>query len=119
MTRLGLILLLLLAATVTGWAHAFLDHAEPGVGSHVNTSPSQVKIWFTEKLEPAFSRIQVFDAAGKEIDRRDSRVNPTNPTILEISLPPLKPGKYKVSWRVTSVDTHVTTGTFDFEIVVP
>jgi methionine-rich copper-binding protein CopC len=117
MTRLGLIILLLSVATVTGWAHAFLDHAEPGVGSQVKTSPSQVKIWFTEKLEPALSRIQVFDVTGKEIDRHDSRVNPTNPSLLEISLPPLKPGKYKVSWRVTSVDTHVTTGTFDFEIV--
>ena len=116
MTRLGLSLLLLSAATVTGWAHAFLDDAEPRVGSQVKTSPSQVKIWLTEKLEPALSRIQVFDAAGKEIDRHDGRVNPTNPVILEISLPTLKPGKYKVSWRVTSVDTHVTTGTFDFEI---
>jgi methionine-rich copper-binding protein CopC len=36
---------------------------------------------------------------------------------LEVSLPTLKPGKYKVSWRVMSVDTHVTNGTFAFEIV--
>jgi copper resistance protein C len=116
MTRLGLILLLLSAAIGTGWAHAFLDHAEPRVGSQVRTSPSQVTIWLTEKLEPALSRIQVFDAVGRELDRHDSRVNPTDPAMLEVSLPPLKPGKYKVSWRVTSVDTHVTTGTFDFEI---
>jgi methionine-rich copper-binding protein CopC len=117
MTRLGLMLLLLSAATVTGWAHAFLDHAEPGVGSQIKTPPSQVVICFTEKLEPALSRVQVFDTAGKELDRHDSRVDATNPAILEVSLPPLKPGKYKVSWRVTSVDTHVTTGTFNFEIV--
>ena len=113
---------LLLAFVVFGtasvsWAHAFLDHAEPAVGSQVHDGPAQVKIWFTEKLEPALSRIQVLDPAGKEIDRRDSRLDTTNPAILEVSLPPLKPGKYKVSWRVTSVDTHVTTGTFEFEIV--
>jgi copper resistance protein C len=115
--RRALSLLLLWTVTATGWAHAFLDHAEPSVGSRVKTSPSQAKIWFTEKLEPALSRIQVFDTAGKEIDRRDSRLDTTNQAILEVSLPPLKPGKYKVSWRVTSVDTHVTTGTFEFEIV--
>jgi methionine-rich copper-binding protein CopC len=108
MTRLGLILLLLSVATVTGWAHAFLDHADPRVGSQGKTSPSQVKIWFTEK---------VFDSAGKEVDRHDSQVNSTNPAILEVSLAPLKPGKYKASWRVTAVDTHVTTGTFEFEVV--
>ena len=117
MTRLGLILLLLSVATVTGWAHAFLDHADPRVGSQGKTSPSQVKIWFAEKVEPVLSRIEVFDSAGKEVDRHDSQVNSTNPAILEVSLAPLKPGKYKASWRVTAVDTHVTTGTFEFEVV--
>jgi methionine-rich copper-binding protein CopC len=34
-----------------------------------------------------------------------------------VSLPALKAGKYKVVWRVVSVDTHVTSGTFGFEIV--
>jgi copper resistance protein C len=116
MIRFGLILVLLLAATVTGGAHAFLDHAEPGVGSEVKTSPLQVKIWFTERLEPSLSRVQVFDAVGKEVDRRDVHIDSENPAILEVSVPRLKPGKYKVSWRVTSVDTHVTTGTFEFEI---
>ena len=38
------------------WAHAFVDHTEPAVGSQIHSVPSQVKIWFTEKLEPAFSR---------------------------------------------------------------
>jgi len=28
----------------------------------------------------------------------------------------LKPGKYKVVWRVTSVDTHVTHGDFTFDV---
>jgi methionine-rich copper-binding protein CopC len=46
-TRLVLSLLLLSAGPVSGWAHAFLDHAEPSVGSQVKSSPAQVKIWFT------------------------------------------------------------------------
>jgi len=37
--------------------------------------------------------------------------------LLTVSLPKLKPGKYKVVWRVVSVDTHVTTGNFTFELV--
>jgi copper resistance protein C len=113
-----LTLLLLAGSTWTGWAHAFLDHADPAVGSQVRVVPSQVKLWFTETLEPALSRLQVFDANGQEIDRHDAHPDMNNAAILEVSLPALKPGKYKVAWRAVSVDTHVTSGTFGFEVVL-
>jgi methionine-rich copper-binding protein CopC len=99
-----------------GWAHAFLDHAEPAVGSQIHNSPTQVRIWFTEKVEPALSRIQVFNVAASEVDKRNVHIDPSNPALLEVALPPLQPGKYKVTWRVVAVDTHVTTGDFTFEI---
>jgi methionine-rich copper-binding protein CopC len=107
-------LLLLLQGS---WAHAFVDHAEPAVGSQVHSAPAQVKIWFTERLEPALSKIQVFDTSGQEIDLRDAKIDQSNAALLTVSLPELKPGKYKVVWRAVSVDTHVTTGNFMFELV--
>jgi methionine-rich copper-binding protein CopC len=97
-----------------GWAHAFLDHAEPAVGSQIHTSPTEVRIWFTERLEPVLSRIQVFDAANSEVDKRNVHIDGSNPALLEVALSPLPPGKYRVVWRVVSVDTHVTTGDFTF-----
>jgi copper resistance protein C len=99
------------------WAHAFLDHAEPAVGSEVHGSPPAIKIWFTEKLESALCKLQVFDESGKEIDKRDQAVDSSNGALLRVSLPPLNPGKYKVVWRAVSVDTHVTTGDFRFEVL--
>ena len=99
-----------------GWAHAFLDRAEPAVGSQIHNSPIQVRIWFTERLEPVLSRIQVFDAANSEVDKRNVHIDASNPALLEVALSPLPPGKYKVVWRVVSVDTHVTTGNFTFEL---
>ena len=114
--------LLLTACTLVlliqaSWAHAFVDHAEPAVGSQIHGAPTQVKIWFTEKLEPALSKIQVFDISGQEIDKRDVKIDQSNGALLTVSLPALKPGKYKVVWRAVSVDTHVTTGNFTFELV--
>jgi copper resistance protein C len=97
-------------------AHAFLDHAEPAVGSRLQSSPGEVRIWFTQKLEPALSRIEVFDANELEVDTRDSHIDRSNPALLDVSLLRLKPGKYKVVWRAVSVDTHVTTGNFTFEV---
>jgi len=104
----------LLGTASKTWAHAFLDHAEPAVGSQAHSLPAEVRIWFTEKLEPALSRIQVFDANELQVDMRDSHIDRSNPILLEVSLLRLKPGKYKVAWRAVSVDTHVTTGNFTF-----
>jgi copper resistance protein C len=98
-------------------AHAFLDHASPAVGGKVRGSPAEVRVWFTEKLEPAFSKLQVFNAASEEVDKRDQRLDPHNAALLMVSVPSLKPGTYKVVWRVVSVDTHATQGSFTFEVL--
>jgi methionine-rich copper-binding protein CopC len=90
----GLILLLLLSPTGSARAHAFLDHAEPRVGNKVAAAPRQVTLWFTQKLEPAFSTISVTNSAGERVDT----------------------GKYHVTWRVLSVDTHTTDGNFTFQV---
>jgi copper resistance protein C len=98
-------------------AHAFLKHADPGVGSTIPTSPGEVRIRFTENIEPAVSSIQVFDASGKEVDKRDLHLDRSDHALLHVSLPPLGAGTCKVVWRVVSVDTHVTNGNFTFRIV--
>ena len=109
--------LILVAGSARLEAHAFLKHADPGVGSSVQTSPSEVQIRFTENIEPAVSSIQVFDASGKEVDKRDLHLDHSDHALLHISLPPLGAGDYKVVWRVVSVDTHVTSGNFTFRVV--
>jgi copper resistance protein C len=118
-SKVALALFLLLITAFAAWAHAFIDHAEPPVGSQIHRAPAQVRIWFTEKLEPALSKVQVFDTSGSEVDRRDAKLDPSDPALLTVSLPELRPGKYKVIWRAVSVDTHVTTGNFTFELTVP
>ena len=94
-------------------AHAFLDHASPRVGSTVHGSPADVRLWFTQELEPAFSTLSVQDAAGKRVDKGDAKVAQDT---MQVSLPTLAPGRYTVKWRALSVDTHVTEGDFTFEV---
>ena len=113
---LSLLLIVLVGSTQLE-AHAFLQRAEPSVGSTVQTTPADVRIWFTENIEAAFSAIQVFDASGKEVDKRDAHLDRSNHALLHVSLPPLGAGTYKVVWRVVSVDTHVTNGNFTFRVV--
>lgn len=97
-------------------AHAFLDTADPAVGSTVKAAPPIVTITFTEALEPSFSSITVKDETGERVDLDDAHVVPDDPTRFAVDLKPLKPGSYKVNWRVTSVDTHKTSGSFNFTV---
>ena len=116
------LLVALVAGTVgigtapSAWAHAFLDHASPAVGSSVPTAPPVVTLWFTQDLEPAFSDVTVTNEAGQRVDLGKAQIPRGNPDELQIGLKPLMPGTYLVSWHVVSVDTHPTEGTFTFEI---
>jgi methionine-rich copper-binding protein CopC len=97
-------------------AHAFVDRALPAVGSTVHGSPAEVRIWFTEQLESAFSSVKVEDAGGNVIAASEKAVDASDSTLLRLPLPPLAPGKYRVVWRVLSVDSHVTSGDYTFDV---
>ena len=108
--------LMLLAGAPGAWAHAFLDHADPKVGSTVTESPPVVKLWFTQELEPAFSTLVVQDAQGKQVDKKDAHLDDKNKELFIVSLPTLPAGDYTVNWHAVSEDTHKTQGTFKFTI---
>jgi methionine-rich copper-binding protein CopC len=110
------VVLALLVAAAGARAHAFLERAEPRVGATLRTAPAEVRLWFTERLEPAYSRVQVVGERGERVDRADAAVAADNGALLRVSLAPLPPGRYKVVWRVVSVDTHVTEGEFAFRV---
>jgi methionine-rich copper-binding protein CopC len=114
MTRLTIVAFLFTATSA--WAHAFLDHAEPAVGSTVDTPITEIKIWYTEKLEAAFSQIQVVDHHGKPVTQNRATVDSSDPSLLRLAVPALAPGEYKVIWKVMSVDTHMTVGNFSFTV---
>jgi methionine-rich copper-binding protein CopC len=109
-------LMVLCTMPAAALAHAFPDHSDPKVGSTVSGSPTQVRIWFDSDLEPAFSNLMVHNMDGKMVDKKDSRVDPSDPKLLEVSVPPLPPGTYLVIWNVVARDTHRTQGQFTFTI---
>ena len=114
--RAAMVLVALLLGAGGAWGHAFLDHAEPRVGSTVKSPPSQVRAWFTQELEPAFSTLEVVNQSGERVDRGPAQVDAASRALLQVPLKPLGPGTYRVKWRVPSVDTHVTEGDFTFRV---
>jgi methionine-rich copper-binding protein CopC len=107
------VLAFLAFGTSAAHAHAFLDHADPRVGSTVPTAPHELTMTFTQELESAFSSADVHDAAGARVDQGRPRVSGT---VMRVGLKPLPAGTYKVHWKVLSVDTHTTEGSFTFRV---
>jgi methionine-rich copper-binding protein CopC len=108
-----LLVLFALLAPVAAHAHAMLDHASPAVGSTVAAAPKEVVLSFTAKLEPKFSSVEVRNAKGTSVNAGPASANGTE---MRVSLKPLPAGTYKVIWRVLSVDTHRTNGSFTFRV---
>ena len=97
-------------------AHAFLDHADPRVGSLNARGPVQVRLWFTQRLEPSFCRVTVTGPPGFR-GAGPVRSVPGDARGLSVELTaPVPLGAYVVRWRVLSVDTHVTEGDFSFKV---
>ena len=109
---------LLAVAGVVG-AHAYLDHAEPPVDSVVPLAPDDLRLWFTEPLEPKFSNVRVLDASGNRMDNDDSQVDPDDPLSMTVSLQPLPNGAYTVAWvALSTLDGHVTRGFYSLSVGV-
>ena len=78
--------------------------------------PREVRLWFTEAVEPAFSAVTVTNAAGDRVNVGKLAIDSHDPQELHVRVKPLASGVYQVQWRVISVDTHRTRGNFSFTV---
>ena len=97
-------------------SHAMFNRSEPRVGATISTCPKQVRIWFDSALERSSSTIMVENHDGKRVDNLDGHVDSSDSAVLEVNLPCLSPGTYRVLWSVVSSDGHGTNGSFVFTL---
>jgi methionine-rich copper-binding protein CopC len=104
-------------ASSPAFAHAFLDHAVPGVGMTVSGPVREIRIYYTQGVVTAFSHVHVVSAAGAQIPASKPANDPSDQQTVIVRLGrALGPGTYSVTWQVVSVDTHTTQGTFTFTV---
>jgi copper resistance protein C len=96
--------------------HAALVKSIPPQRAQLFKAPTQIQLWFNEKLEARFSSVAVIDSKGKRVDRANAAVDTDDPKRLSVGVNPLRPGPYKVRFRVLSVDGHVVEDEFPFTI---
>jgi methionine-rich copper-binding protein CopC len=112
---LGLALTGVVMASASGVrAHAFVSRSEPRPGATIAEAPSRVRIWFDGPIERMFAKIYVENRDKRRVDNGDGRVSPSDDRLLEVGLPPLSPGRYRVVWDVIARDGHSKEGSFSF-----
>jgi len=97
-------------------AHSLLVRSEPGRSATVTRAPERVRLWFSERIEPAYARLSVWSEAGTQVDAGDAAVDSNDPALLSVSTPNLGPGRYTARFRVLSVDGHVVESAFAFTV---
>ncbi|MBX5456028.1 MAG: copper resistance protein CopC/CopD [Thermogemmatispora sp.] len=105
----------------TAEAHAVLLRSDPSQDALLRTAPTEVRLWFSEDLNPALSSAVVVNSHNQRVDTGNAHVSPSDPTELDLGLKAdLPPDVYVVVWRsVSNVDGHVLRGSFLFTIVEP
>src|SRR5438876_2935777 len=102
-------------------AHAILLRSDPPKDARLNAAPQQVRMWFSEDLNPAFSTAVVVNAQNKQVDQKDAHVSPADSKEMDINLQPnLPPSVYIVIYRTDSaIDGHILRGSFIFTVANP
>lgn len=114
MSRLGVALALFTLLPSMVFAHATPVEMAPDSGENV-VEAREITIRFSERLEPASSRIRVTNQSGSEVST-EARVG-ENPYVLIAPITAAEDGVYTVSWSVVSKDDgHFTKGAYAFAI---
>lgn len=103
-------------ATPAALAHAKLQTSQPAASSELASSPKQIRLQFNERLEAAFSTIQLVDAKDAVLPLPKMEFDKTDPKVMFATVPPLRPGQYRVRWSVMAHDGHKVKGEFAFRV---
>ena len=97
-------------------AHAQLVKAEPARRAVLDKAPTQIRLWFNEEIEGAYTSLSVLGANKKPVTDAKPEVVSDDPKSVVLPLPDLKPGKYTVKFRVLSVDGHIVDESFNYKV---
>ena len=105
-----------LALPAAAWAHAALLKTVPEASRTINAAPPEVRLTYSEPIEPRFAIVSVTDATGRQVTSGPPASAPASPQTLVTPLRKVPEGWYLVFWRVISADGHPVRGVFTFAV---
>ncbi len=118
---MALILLACVLLPTPAAAHLQLESSSPAKGATVRSSLTEIRITFTQGVEPRYTSVTLLDNAGNALalgtlvpvgegKTRDFVYRLTHPVVS---------GDFVVQWKTAGADGHVVSGSFDFTVDVP
>lgn len=109
-----LVLIMIVGATQVCWAHAILRESTPALNSTVQGPDVDISMRFNVRIDGARSRVLLVAPDGT------SSALPlaaqAKPDILQTRAAGLKPGAYKLQWKVLASDGHMSNGVISFTV---
>jgi copper transport protein len=107
--------LMFLIIPVIAYSHVAVVESSPPENGTVASSPAKITVNFGGSVEPAFSKIEVFDPNGDKVSVKCRFLE--EDSVIESDLQEnLAQGVYTVKWKVMSLDGHTLKGEFNFTI---
>jgi copper transport protein len=100
------------------FAHLKLQASTPAQGDTVRTSLTEIRLVFTQAVEPRYTSLQLRDSNGNAIELGTLVAVGTGKTrefIYKLSHPVVV-GAFVVQWKTAGEDGHVVDGSFDFVV---
>ena len=121
MLKIGSLAVLALFATsliaTSAYAHPKLKSATPPADLSAASSPTEIRLTFSEGVIPKFSGLELKDQGGTTIATGPAMTDPKDKKQLVVPLKaPLAAGGYTVNWHAVAEDTHRVEGQYSFKV---
>jgi len=104
------------AASPPAFFHATLLSSEPAAKATLTTSPTRIRLVFSEEIEPSLGRIRLVAPDGSVTTLKQTGDPHDVSALIAPITSPLGPGVYRVQWRIVSEDGHPIDGTYAFTV---
>ena len=108
------LLLLVGGATPLCWAHAILMESTPKINSTVSGPDIDITLRFNVRIDGGRSRVLLVASDGTSSSLTLAKQE--KPDILQMHASGLKPGAYKLQWKVLASDGHMSNGDVPFAV---
>lgn len=111
-----IVLLAIAPTTAVAWFHNRLVKSVPGAEEVVSGPPKEIRLWFTEKVEPKFSSVSLLKPDSTKVEAGKAHATDDPKSIAVEVTAPLAAGSYTVVWRTAGDDGHAVRGRYGFSV---
>ncbi len=100
------------------WAHTHLVKSTPSANAQLTTSPSSIRLWFSEAPELAFTQVILLAPDSTHVPLDSVAKDTQSSMAVMVPIPgSLAPGRYTVVWRTAAADGHPSSGRIVFTVL--